>query len=198
MVDFCNTKWLSPVFILLLIFPSCAQMKSGLSPQPSVQTQQPSVQTQQASSQTRGQAQRYVTAGEYQKAIDLYKTEYKKNPKDSVFVKEYVKSLEEIKASADGASEKKDFAPAGKTYNILLKNYPDFKRFAGTLSFDSAILNSKLTNCKTALSKKGFQAYREGKLSEAISLWQDYLEIDPNNTDIKKALNTARMQQKNL
>lgn len=171
-------------FILLLILPSCAQMKSTAVPQ--------------ASSQTRSQAQQHVRAGEYQKGIDFYKTEYKKNPQDPALVKEYVKNLEEINTFADMASGREDFASAGKTYSVLLKNYPDFKRFDSMLSFDSAVLNSNLTNCKIALSKKGFQAYREGNLSKAISLWQDYLEIDPNNIDIRKTLNTAKIQQKNL
>jgi cytochrome c-type biogenesis protein CcmH/NrfG len=66
------------------------------------------------------------------------------------------------------------------------------------LSFDRAKLNAKITDCKTALSKKGFQEYRQGNLSEAIALWQGYLAIDPNNADIKKAVNTAKLQQKNL
>jgi tetratricopeptide (TPR) repeat protein len=184
MVYFLKAGWFFLGFILLFILSSCAQMKSTVVPQ--------------VSNQTLSQAQQHVRAGEYQKTIDLYKTEYKENPQDPALVKEYVKNLEEINTAADRASGREDFASAGKTYSILLKNYPDFKRFAGMLSFDSAVLNSNLTNCKTALSKKGFQAYREGNLSKAISLWQDYLEIDPNNTAIRKTLNTAKIQQKNL
>ena len=139
-----------------------------------------------------------MTTGKYQKAIDLYQAEYEKHPQDRVLVKDYVQSLEEIKTAADRALNREDFASAGNAYNVLLKNYPDFKGFAHRLSFDRAQLHSRLTNCKTALSKKGFQEYREGNLSEAISLWQDYLALDPHNTDIKKALNTAKTQQKNL
>jgi hypothetical protein len=66
------------------------------------------------------------------------------------------------------------------------------------LSFDGAQLNTKLTICKTALPKQGLQEYRDGNHIEAISLWQGYLTIYPNNADIKKALNTAKLQQKNL
>jgi hypothetical protein len=80
----------------------------------------------------------------------------------------------------------------------LLKNFPYFKDFAQDLSFDKDQLSSKVTTCKTALYHKGFQEYRAGNLNEAISLWQGYLTIDPHNPDIRKALNTARTQQKNL
>jgi len=136
--------------------------------------------------------------GEYQKVIDFYKAEYGKHPQDRLLVKSYVSTLEEVKTIADRASDREDLACAGKAYNVLQKNYSDFKTFAHMLSFDMAQINSRLTNCKTALSRKGLQAYREGNLDDAISFWQDNLTIDPNNTDIRKSLNTAKMQQKNL
>jgi tetratricopeptide (TPR) repeat protein len=184
MVDLHRASSFSPALILLIIFSSCALMKSVLSPKAPVQEL--------------SQARQYVTKGEYQKAIDFYNAEYKRHPQDRELVKEYVKSLEEIKTAANRALGREDFANAGKTYYVLLKNYPDFKDFADLLSFDRAQLNSRLTNCKTVLYNKGFQEYREGNLRESIALWQDYLAIDPDNTDIKKALNTAKTQQKNL
>ena len=184
MMNFRRAVWIFPVLILLLIFPSCVKMKSLLLPQ--------------TNGQSLSQAKQNVTAGKYQKAIDLYKAEYERHPQDRVLVKEYVQSLEEIKTAADRALNREDFESAGDAYNVLVKNYADFKGFTHSLSFDRSQLNSRLTNCTTALSKKGFQEYREGDLSEAISLWQDYLALDPHNTDIKKALNTAKTQQKNL
>jgi tetratricopeptide (TPR) repeat protein len=184
MVDLHRASRFSPALILLLIFSSCAQMKSVLSPKASVQEL--------------SQARQYVTEGEYQKAIDFYNAEYKRHPQDRKLVKEYVKSLQEIKTAANRALGREDFATAGKTYYVLLKNYPYFKDFAYLLSFDRARLNSRLTDCKTALYNKGFEEYRKGNLSESIALWQDYLAINPDNTDIKKALNTAKTQQKNL
>jgi tetratricopeptide (TPR) repeat protein len=174
---FCKVRWSFTALIFLLIFaPTPA-------PTP-VQTQSP--------------VKQHMRMGEYQKAIDFYKAEYGKRPQDRLLVKGYVSILEEIKTTADRASDREDLACAGKAYSVLLKNYPDFKGFAHMLSFEMAQINSRLTNCKTALSRKGLQAYREGNLDEAISFWQDNLAIDPNNTDIRKSLNTAKMQQQNL
>ncbi len=187
MEDFSKVRWSLAVLILLSVFPSCTEIKSRLSPQTSVQT---SVQTPL---QTQNHAKQNVKTGEYQKAIDPYKAEYKRHPQDRLLVKGYMNILEEIKITANRASDRGDLASAGKTYGVLLKDYPDFRGFAHMLSFEMALINSKLTNCKTNLSRKGFQAYREGDLDEAISLWQDDLAIDPNNTDIRKALNTAKL-----
>jgi tetratricopeptide (TPR) repeat protein len=173
-------------------------MKNGPSPQASVQEPMKSDTSPHTPVQETGSTRKLMKTGDHQKNIDIYKAEYAKHPQDQALLREYMKSLEEMKDAADGAFEKEDYATAGKTYNVLLKNYSAFKSFTHMLSFDRAKLNVKLTECKTALSKKGFQEYRQGNLSEAISLWQNYLAIDPNNADIKKAVNTAKLQQKNL
>jgi tetratricopeptide (TPR) repeat protein len=182
------------IIVALLVLSACAQMKSGSTLQSSTQATTQSRQSAQQSTLVR----QHIETGEYQKAIDEYRSEYAKRPQDQVLVKEYVKGLEDIKAAADGALKKEDYVSAGKAYKVLQKNYPEFKGFSTMLSFDRAYLNAKLTTCRDALSKKGFQEYRQGNLNEAISLWQGYLVIDPTNGDIKKALNTAKIQQKNL
>jgi len=109
-----------------------------------------------------------------------------------------VKSIENIASAADKALDKEDVASAGRNYDILLKNYAHFKGFDKELSFNSIYLNEKLCYCKKAITKKGFQEYRKGNLSGAILLWEDLLAIDPDNTDIKKTLRTAKLQQNNL
>lgn len=176
------SKHLYATILLLLILPACAQMKTGPTPQ------QSSVQ----------EPRHIKAAGNHLKTIDDYKVEYARDPQNKALVKEYVKSLEAIKAGADQALEREDFSSAGKGYTVLHKNFKDFTGFAHMLSFDRAKLNAKLAVCKDALSKKGFQEYRQGNLNQAILLWQDYLTIDPHNTDIKNALNTAKLQKKNL
>ena len=172
MVNLHNPKGILFIFILLIIFPSCML--------------------------TKNHGQQHMSEGEYQQTIDAYKVEQTLQPWNQKLVKDYVKTLEEIKQAADSALDREDYAAAGKTYNILLKNYPDFRGFANRLSFNKAQLNAKIRKCKAALSQKGFEEYRQGNLGEAIALWQGYLAIDPNNTDVRKAVNTAKMQQKNI
>jgi tetratricopeptide (TPR) repeat protein len=198
MVDFRSAGWLSPVLIGLFIFPSCAQMKSFLSPQASVLSPQASVQAPQASVQARNEVKQHLGAGQYRKALDDYRSEYTKHPHDQALMREYMRSIEDIKTKADKISDAGDLASAGRIYDILLKTFSDFKTFEHLLSFERAQLSTELAKCKTSLSKQGFQEYRNGNLNEAITLWRGYLSIDPNNTDIKRAANTAMVQQKNL
>jgi tetratricopeptide (TPR) repeat protein len=179
-----RTNLLFFILVLVFIVPSCAGKKSVISPK--------------TSAQTTAHPKQFMRAGEYQKAIDAYNVEYRRHHHDQDLVKEYVKSIEDIKSAADKASDKEDCASAGRKYHVLLKNYPRFKGFEKRLSFNSSYLNIKLTHCKQSLSRQGFQEYRKGNLSGAIAVWQDLLAIDPHNKEIKDALRTAKLQQKNL
>ena len=172
--------------------------------QPPVQTKQPQsapVQTKQpprSSIQEPILAKQHRESGDYQKVIDGYRTKYRKHPKDQSLVKEYLKSIEDIKEVADRAFNQEDFLSAGKIYNILVRSYRHFNSFSKSLSFDKSYLTSKLSICKAFLSENGLREYRKGNLKEAIELWKGYLVIDPNNAAIKKNLETATLQQKNL
>lgn len=202
MTNFRRSKLLVLILMLLPIVQSCAGMKSWISPKNSVRTSDPvkdsSRTSIQASTQAANLAKEHMEAGECQKAIDVCNVEYRKHPHDQALMREYVKSIENITSAADKALAKEDFASAGRIYDVLLKNYAHFKGFEKKLSFNSTHLNEKLSCCKKALFKQGFQEYRKGNLSGAIALWQDLLAIDPQNTDIKESLRTAKLQQKNL
>jgi tetratricopeptide (TPR) repeat protein len=201
MKDLFSLKWFITILIFLIVLIGCAQMKTGSPSKTSIQTsaQKPVQETSpKASVKEPVQSKRPQMMGDYQKTIDAYKAEQTKHPHDQSLAKDYAKSLDEMKVAADSEYENENYPSACKTYSILMKNYSAFRSFAHMLSFNKQALNKKLTDCKTTLSKKGFQEYREGNLNEAIALWQGYLVIDPNNTDIRKAVNTATLQQKNL
>lgn len=136
-----------------------------------------------------------ISVHDPQKGINAYEAERGKHPHDQTLTREYMKDLEDLRVSADRALENGNLAQAGRIYSVLLRKYQDFPKH---LSFSRAYLNTKLAYCKTMLSRKGFEEYRKGNLKGAIGHWQGYLSIDPNNPDIKKAVQTASVQQKNL
>jgi tetratricopeptide (TPR) repeat protein len=188
--------------MLLPILQSCAELKSRPEPKDAVKTPPPVKKSSKKSIQTSAQvvdlAKVHMKAGDYQKAINIYNFAYRRYPTNQGLLGAYVKSVENIKTAADKAFAKADFASAGRNYDFLLKNYTHFTGFEKKLSFQSTQLNEKLSDCRKALYKKGFQEYRKENLSGAIKLWQHLFDIDPQNPDIKKLLRTARMQQKNL
>jgi Tfp pilus assembly protein PilF len=140
----------------------------------------------------------YLAAGDFQKTIETYKEVYQQNPKDAMVRNNYIKSLEAIKRSGDQAFERKDFALAGRSYGILRRNYPHFSDLNRSLSWRRKFLNDRIRNCRKILFENALEQYRSGNLSNATAIWKSILEFDPENAEVKKAVDTATMQLKNL
>ena len=155
MKGLCNLRYLFLLCTALLMFPSCAGEKVQVLPKTPAPT----------SSQATTLAQKQVAAGHYQKAIEIYNAEHRKNPQDRSLAREYTKSLDSIKSAGDQRFEKGDLAAACRMYHVLHINYAKFRGMERTLSFDHQDLNEKLTYCKKTLSKQGFEEYIHSALS---------------------------------
>ncbi len=143
-------------------------------------------------------ADEYVASGDFKNALDFLKNAAEKNPKDEALEEGYIATVEEIKKAADKAFDKGDFTLSGKTYHLLLRSLPQSNGFSAGLSFTKKTLTKRLGECSTALSQQALSQYREGNIESAITLWKSILSFDPGNTSIKKAIDTATTQLKNL
>jgi tetratricopeptide (TPR) repeat protein len=144
------------------------------------------------------QAHQHLTAGDFQKTIEIYKEIYQQNSKDAVVRRSYTKAIKAIKKNADQAFERKDFALAGRGYEILWRNYSHLTDMNPSLSWGIEFLNSRMQSCKTFLYEKALDQYRSGNLSGATAIWKSILEFDPENAEIQKAVDTATIQLRNL
>jgi tetratricopeptide (TPR) repeat protein len=144
------------------------------------------------------QVSSHLNAGEFRKAIDLCKEIYQTYPQDPTIRAGYIRTLESIKSGGDRAFEKSDFALAGCVYGLLLKHYSSVGPLNGSLSFNREGLTVRMEGCKKFLFENGLRQYRSGNLNQAISLWKSILIFDPENQEIKKAVDMASLQSKNL
>ena len=144
------------------------------------------------------QAQLELEAGEFQKAIDIYKEVYQKHPQDPTVRSSYIKTLESIKSSGDRAFEKNKFELAGCIYQTLLKHVSSVTYLSRSFSFGREVLTVKIKSCKKILFENGLEQYRSGNLNQAISIWKSILSFDSENQEIKKAVDIAILQSKNL
>jgi len=140
----------------------------------------------------------YLKSGDFRKAIELCRESYQKYPQDPGVRSGYIKTLESIKSSGDRAFEKKDFALAGCAYETLLKNFSSVKQWNGAISFSREGLTTRVENCRKILFQNGLEQYRSGNLNQAIALWKSILIFDPENQEIRKAVDMATLQYKNL
>lgn len=149
-------------------------------------------------SMTERQARKYFTEGNFEKAIDSFKARQQVYPNDSYLLARFIDLLERMNQLANDALSNKDYALAGKVYYALSKNYKHLEKFYKSSPFSKKSLDDELKNCKLQLTRKGLEQYRKGKLAEAISIWKGLLRFDPDNQEIKKAIDTATAQLKKL
>jgi tetratricopeptide (TPR) repeat protein len=140
------------------------------------------------------QAQQAMKAGNFGKALDTYQTALKDHLGDAVWSARYMAIVNEVKAAGDKALGAKDFAQAGRVYALLLKNFPSFGERQPAVAFGKTDLAEGIAVCRDGLTKAGLEEYRKGNLAKAIAVWEDLLAFDPDNAEIKNAVDTARTQ----
>jgi tetratricopeptide (TPR) repeat protein len=180
--------------VLLLVLSSC----SGLRKEQTLKEQVGNMQGQKQTEYVKKQAQMEIDGGNFQRAIDLWKEIYQKYPQNFNLRSGYIRTLESIKARGDRAFEGSDFALAGSVYEIVLRNLSSMRRLNGSLSFSREGLTAKIGNCKKTLFENGLEQYRSGNLNQAITLWKSILAFDPENGEIKRAVEMATFQFSNL
>ena len=139
-----------------------------------------------------------IRKGDFDNALGAYGAMLRKYPGDRGLLKNYLETAEDIRDAADEAFDKEEFTSSGRTYALLLKNYPHFKKIVRDLSFDRKYLKDRLKECSDRLSESALTNYRQGNLTAAITLWKNILEFEPGNASVKKAIDTASTQLKNL
>jgi len=145
-----------------------------------------------------GQAQQELKAGNYAKALDLYPVILKEYPGDAELAASCMRTLREIKTAGDKALADKDFGQSGKVNVLLLKNFQSFEGLEPAPAFTRTDLEKAIAACRESLTKMGLSEYRKGNLAKAIAVWEELLAFDPENAEIKKAVETAKTQLNRL
>ncbi len=146
----------------------------------------------------KGRARQALKAGEFDLALAEMQSLVRIYSGDPDVLTSLVSLSRDIKRAADLALAREDYAVAGKASYALLKGYPLLKKTGAELPFSRADLDNAINTCRIQLTRKGLEQYRRGNLTEAIFLWQGLLVFDPDNVEIKKAVETAAEQLKKI
>ncbi len=139
-------------------------------------------------------AAKAMRAGNFAKAIEIFKAALKEYPADPELRAKYGAAVLKIKAAGDKAFAAKDYSRAGMVNVLLLRNYPSYKGLKPAVAFHLESLTDVVSACRESLTKTGLAEYRSGDLAQAIKTWESLLAFDPDNAEIRKAVTTARIQ----
>lgn len=140
------------------------------------------------------QARQEMKAGSLVKALGFYPPLFKEYPRDSGLSSRYLRIVQDIEALGDKARADGNFAQAGLVYALLLENFPALEERQAAPPLTRTELTAGLALCRESLTKTGLAEYRKGNLAKAIAVWESLLVFDPDNAEIKKAVETAKTQ----
>jgi len=138
-----------------------------------------------------------LLSGHHVGALAVYQDAAREYPGDMSVKTMYAKGVGEIRAVGAKALAARDFAPAGKIIGLLLHNLDSFGGLwapAEREATERKDLTEALRACSFGLANSGLAELRKGNLDKAIALWADLLAFDPENSEIKVALEAAKAE----
>lgn len=135
-----------------------------------------------------------LKAGRYDKALAVYQAALRDYPGDKTMRAAFAGAVDELEAVGRKALDGKSYALAGRIYVLLLRNSATFKGLETRATVSRESLAEKVELCRSGLTTSGLAEYRKGNLQKAIAAWDSLLVFDPENAEIKKAVETAKAQ----
>ena len=180
----------------LLVFSSCASHKEESiqqtiqGPERAGEVQEP-IEEQPTRTELIHQAledpQQHFSQGNLQEAIDGYTEALDIYPGEPLVLDDYIRTLEKTKISADNDYKSQKYAQAEEYYTTLLKNFPRFKIFEESLSFDAKYLDSRIKACGIAIKDTQAQdAISAGNYAEAIDKYKEAIRVYPERDSFPK------------
>lgn len=140
----------------------------------------------------RAQSQQYYDAGEYQRALDSYRTLHTRYPKDSVVAESYISMFETIKKESDRAYGRGEYATAYKMYRLLPAYYDDLSRDKHKLSFSKSYLTARIKSAEMNLAEKTSHHYiASGDFQKALEVCSKIYQKYRKDAQSQKCLVTA-------
>ncbi len=150
-----------------LFFSACASAGRNLTKETSVESQES------------------LAAGDYEKALDSFKEAHAKDPRNKELAVNYVRTVEDIKQTADGARSQQDYARAEGIYQILFDRFGDFEEFAAKLTFGKAELGTALKEFRIAVvDNTAAQAMKAANFAKAIEIFRAALKEYPADAEL--------------
>jgi len=132
------------------------------------------------------EAHQELSSGDFQKALDTYQLTYKKYPEDPEILKNYIGTIESMKAQGDKAFDTENIVQTQIIYDLLLKNFARFSDFAQMLSFTENFLLTRLKMSRMHQAEKQVQSFiKKGDFQKGIDIYGGLSQQYPSDTMVR-------------
>ncbi len=143
-------------------------------------------------------SQQHMNSENFLMALNSLKVVHMQYPEDDALLGHYIERMEQIKKHAEKAFGKENYPVAGRAYHALNRQVSYIEKVAAEPLFDGKSFDMRMTFCSSRLMKQALERYRNGDLPAAITLWKNILEFNPSNGEVKKAVEIASKQLRNV
>jgi tetratricopeptide (TPR) repeat protein len=140
------------------------------------------------------QVSQELGAGNYEKALAAGQAGLREFPGDESLMTGCAQVVAEIRSAGAKALTAGDYATAGRADGLLLAQLVTLEKLGLARDIDRNELASAIKTCSSNLTTRGLEEYRKGELEKAISIWQSLLVFEPENAEVRKAVETAKAQ----
>lgn len=143
------------------------------------------------------EADRAMAAGDYEKALELFRAHYDLDRSDSRLRSAYAAALESVKKEADSARSQGRYGTAGRFYRLLADGLGRFPDLSSALSFGAAEIDARVRECRAAVrAEEAGQALAAGRHDKAFSILAGAAEEDPGGRGLRPAVELAFKETK--
>lgn len=189
--------------ILLLALVACSPWKSAapslppVHPEPPVEMGKPADGRENQIRRTRESVRRSLAAANYLEALRVLAAAGERGLPAHTFRKDYARAL--AGAVADGRSLlEKNPGGAGLVFGEALKHFPEGFSTEESGGITAGQVQEFIDTCSRLLMAEGLEAYRQGRLEQAIESWQEILRFAPDHAEAARFVKTSTLQLKNL
>lgn len=140
----------------------------------------------------------FIQKHDYENALRLAISEKAKQKSDTTFDDLFIRALDGLAGQGKALYEQADYFNAGVTFHKVADYMSAYHLSNPETAFAQEEAHAFIKECSMKLQKEGINEYRKGNLGNAIYIWEDILKFDAGNTEVEKAIKTARIQLQNL